>query len=91
MFCDFFIDKPLYATYTLFSVVKKELMLRVKGAVIINLYLAFLVTQDDKSWHEKDNEIHRFGHAQPVLTKLTSFKVPRNKDFIDRESGPLGC
>lgn len=46
MFCDFFIDKPLYATYTLFSVVKKELILRVKGAVVTNLYLASLVIQD---------------------------------------------
>lgn len=61
------------------------------GAVSANLYLASLVIQDDKSWQEKDNEIHRLDHATPVLTNLTSCQLPMNEDFIGEKVESLGC
>ena len=41
-----------------------------------NLYLVLLMSHD-----EKDKEIHRFGHATPVLINFTNCQLSMHKDF----------
>lgn len=51
-----------------------------------NLYLVLLMSRD-----VKDKEIHRFGHATPVLINLTKCQLSMNKDFTGTEVAGLVC